>query len=100
MRAVSIIALTCLFFSSPAVAELEYHVVRSVDPFTDEETCKTVLGTDFSRAFAEGMLGWYGVSYFFVERKGKEIAAGITNDRNLPVAGDIQIRVDDGPVTT
>jgi hypothetical protein len=100
MRRVSTIALIAVLFATPVSAELEYHVVRSVDAFTDEQICKTVLGTDFSRGIAEGMLGWYGVSYFFVERKGNEIAAGITNDRNLPVAGNIQIRVDDGPVTT
>jgi hypothetical protein len=92
--------LAMALLSSPARAELEYHVVRSVDAFTDEQTCKTVLGTDFSRGIAEGMLHTYALSYFFIERKGNEVAVGITNDGNLPVAANVQIRVDDGPVTT
>ncbi len=104
MKREAVIVLISLAICSPANAALEYHVVKSTDPFTDQNICKIEFGTNFSRAFlegmAEGVLGWYGLSYFYVERRGDEIVAGITNDRHLPIAGDIQIRVDDGPVTT
>jgi hypothetical protein len=86
--------------ASVSAHALDWNVEKKTDPFTDTPMCRVNYGSEFGRSFVEGIMGWYAVSYFFAERRGSQIIAGITNDRKLPVAGDIQIRVDDGPVTT
>ena len=104
MRKIGVAVVCAIFAESVPVHALDRDVERKTDPFTDEQVCRVNYGSGFARAFteglAEGVLGWYGLSYFFAERRNGQIIAGITNDQRLPIAGDIQIRVDDGPVTT
>jgi hypothetical protein len=83
---------------------LDWTTEKHIDNFTDVETCKVMPGSKFSRAFvfgmAEGLLHWYAISYFYAERRGDEVRAGFTNDKNLPIMGDIQVRVDQNPAVT
>jgi hypothetical protein len=83
---------------------LEWTAEKHIDSFTDIETCKVMPGSEFSRAFVfgtvEGLMHWYAVSYFFAERRGDEVRAGFTNDKNLPIMSDIQVRVDQNPAVT
>lgn len=83
----------------PAQA-LNWRVVHLEDEFTDVRTCRVEPGGTFSRSFLRGAIGAFRTLHFFAENRDGEIRAGFMSEPLMPIAGDIQVRIDDGPLTT
>lgn len=81
---------------SPAAAK-DWNAVKRIDPFTDIQSCRVEPGGAGSRAFFRGRSLAY---YFYAEKRGDQIRAGVFSEPAIPIAGDVQIRVDDGPLIT
>ncbi|MGE0827760.1 MAG: hypothetical protein AB7O04_00210 [Hyphomonadaceae bacterium] len=96
-RALLVFTLLTLSAIVPANA-LSWRAEHVRDPFTEAEACRVLPGGAFTRALT-GM-SRLGVYYFFFERRGAEVRAGVTSDHGLPIAGDVQVRVGDGPLIT
>jgi len=92
------IGLTCL---EPTQASASiWTIKRTVDRFTDEKTCRVTPLSEFSRAIVAGLMKVGYTSYFFAEIRDNGVRVGVTSDSNIPVAPEIQLRIDSDPAIT
>jgi len=92
-RAASILMLLVL----SSCAQQSFNTTARTDAFTDEAVCRVQQGTEFTRAFTRGVLK-LGITYnFFAENRAGEPRVGIISEPLVPIAGDVQIRVDSNP---
>lgn len=75
-------------------------VSRSVDAFTDTQVCRVEYGDELTRSMNRQLTGTFIGLYFFAENRDGEVRAGVVSEPKLPIAGDVQLRVDDNPLVS
>lgn len=77
-----------------------WHVSQLKDEFTNAQSCRVERTSPENRDFIKAMAGVYYSYGFYAEKYNGVVRAGIrTEPSTLPIAGDVQIKVDEKLVT-
>lgn len=94
------ILAACASTSGPAPGPAPWHSVERTDPFTDVRSCRVERGDETRRAIERRIHHAFRTLYFFVEKRDGAVRVGFMSEPAIPISGDIQVRVDDGPIVT
>ena len=72
----------------------------TTDKFTDQTSCRVMYGSEYDRAFGRQLFA-VGIAYYFMaENRAGDVRVGITAEPQIPIAGEVQLRVDQNPYIT
>lgn len=71
----------------------QWHATNHIDEFTEVKSCRVQFGTAKQRSFNRSLFGQYVTYNFYAENYDGEIRAGVRAEPDIPIAGDVQIKV-------
>jgi hypothetical protein len=71
----------------------QWHATHHMDEFTEVKSCRVQFGTAKQRSFNRSLFGQYVTYNFYAENHDGEIRAGVRTEPQIPIGGDVQIKV-------
>ncbi len=76
-----------------------WNVSHLHDEFTNDNICRVERNSPEMREFARNWTRTFFSSYFFAEKYNDQVRAGIRSEPQIPIAGDVQIKIGSKLVT-
>ncbi len=72
---------------------MQWQATHHMDEFTEIASCRVQFGTAKQRSFNRSLFGQYVTYNFYAENYNGEVRAGVRAEPDIPIAGDVQIKV-------